>query len=50
MNIIVILGNTFIKNLNKYEYIAINIIINIVEKWHILYALVNLEAKDNFIL
>ena len=50
MNIIIILDNIFIKNLNKYEYIAINIIINIVEKWHILYILVNLKAKDDFIL
>ena len=50
MNIIVTLGNIFIKNLNKYKHIAINIIINVVEKWHILYTLVNLEAKDNFIL
>ena len=50
MNIVVILDNIFIKNSNKYEYIAINIIINIVEKQHILYTLINLEAKDNFIL
>ena len=50
MNIVVILGNIFIKNLNKYKQIAINIIINIVEKQYILYILVNLEVEDNFIL
>ena len=49
MNTIIILGNIFIKNLNKHKYIAINIAINIVEEWHILYILVNLEVEDNFI-
>ena len=32
MNIVVVLDNIFIKNLNKHEYIAIDIIINVVEK------------------
>ena len=50
MNIIMILDNIFVKNLNKHKCIAINIIINIIGKRHILYVLIDLEAKDDFIL
>ena len=49
MNAIIVLGNIFVKNLNKYKYIAINIVINIIEKQYILYILVNLEVEDDFI-
>ena len=50
MNIVIILDNIFVKNSNKYKCIAINVIINIIGKWHILYTLVNLKVEDNFIL
>ena len=50
MNTIVMLGNISIKNLNKYKCIAIDVAINIVKKWYILYVLVNLKVEDNFIL
>ena len=50
MNIIVMLDNIFIKNLNKYKYIVVNIVINIIKKQYILYILVNLKVEDNFIL
>ena len=49
MNAVVALGNTSVKNSNKHECIAVDVAINVAGERHVLYALVDSGAEDDFI-